>query len=388
MRKRKIFSILLGVILLLAGVLGVVYIIFTIINPSQQIPLIRIYVNSTIYNSIDSELNQYQKDIESEGYQVNLVNWSNSNPAILKSNINNSYHQYNLKGAIFIGKMPFVYGRYSDDYGYYRVFPCDLYFMDLDGNWSDTVTYIGYYDIDQNEHNNGTGDWTPEIWLARINPNSMNYTNVNYTSSYENYFDRNHKYHQGISVKRNKALLYIDDDWSFWSSDWLNAFKAYNSTQTNCYYNNPTTTAQSYMNNLTITVGAYDFVHLLVHSSQHNHLFGPSGDGSDGTINYQNILSNNTTPYFYNLYACYACDYLIPNNLGTHYLFSGNTLTVIGSARNGGMDLYEPFYDELKKGNTIGEAFRIWFHNPEIVKWNKEQLYYGMTIFGDPLLTI
>ena len=52
------------------------------------------------------------------------------------------------------------------------------------------------------------------------------------------------------------------------------------------------------------------------------------------------------------------------------------------------MDLYQPFYDNLNQGAIIGDAFVTWFHNPEIVKWNKELLYYGMTILGDPLLTI
>jgi hypothetical protein len=74
--------------------------------------------------------------------------------------------------------------------------------------------------------------------------------------------------------------------------------------------------------------------------------------------------------------------------MGTTYLFTSNTLTVIGSARSGGMDLYQPFYDALSEGKTIGDAFKIWFHNPEIEQLNKEELYYGMTILGDPLLTV
>ena len=52
------------------------------------------------------------------------------------------------------------------------------------------------------------------------------------------------------------------------------------------------------------------------------------------------------------------------------------------------MDLYQPFYDKLDQGAIIGDAFVAWFHNPEIVKWNKELLYLGMTILGDPLLPI
>ena len=49
---------------------------------------------------------------------------------------------------------------------------------DRDGNWTD-LDGDGVYNIDPHpnlivfEHSNGTGDWGPEIWLARIDPYSI-----------------------------------------------------------------------------------------------------------------------------------------------------------------------------------------------------------------------
>jgi hypothetical protein len=76
------------------------------------------------------------------------------------------------------------------------------------------------------------------------------------------------------------------------------------------------------------------------------------------------------------------------NNIGTHYLFSGQSLLVIACARSGGMCLYQPFYDSLRDGKTFGDSFKDWFFGPEIIPLNHWEEVYGMTIFGDPLLTI
>ncbi|MGV9203021.1 MAG: hypothetical protein ACOC44_03260 [Promethearchaeia archaeon] len=130
-------------------------------------------------------------------------------------------------------------------------------------------------------------------------------------------------------------------------------------------------------------------LHPLVHSYPTRHIFGPNADASDRFITYRDIASNSTLPLFFNLYSCYACNYTTLNNIGTQYLFNGgNTLTVIGSSRSEGMSLYQPFYDALKEGKTIGKSFNQWFYNPEIETLDKELMYYGMTILGDPLATI
>ncbi|MBD3197121.1 MAG: hypothetical protein GF317_18850 [Candidatus Lokiarchaeota archaeon] len=388
MKKRKIFSIIITFILIIGALSGILFYYLLISQPlTPSKPLVQIYVNSSIYNSLSSDIDQYKQDVISQGYEVNIISWSDNNVVNLKNHVKTIYNQNNLSGLILIGDMPFAWGRYNDSYYPSRInFPCDLFLMDLDGNWSDTITYPGFYDIDRNEHNDGNGDWTPEIWLSRINPSSINVTPFNHSAAYKNYFNRNFNYRHGFIYRPHKALLYIDDDWSSYRSDWVSNFTAYNSSQLDCYSKNSYTTAVNYMNNL--TTKNYELAHILAHSLTTYHTFGPLGDGSDGKLTYNNLHSNMTSPIIYNLYTCHACNYIQNNNMGTTYLFTSNTLTVIGSARSGGMDLYQPFYDALSEGKTIGDAFKIWFHNSEIEQLNKEELYYGMTILGDPLLTV
>ena len=389
MKKELKAILIIGTILVAAAVS--LSIILPYFKQPTQTPtskgLVYIYVDSSIHDTLFSEITQYKQDVIDQGYSADLIAWSSNNVSEIKQHLINASSQ-GLIGAVLIGDLPYAMARHWDfAWGKHWNYPCDLYLMDLDGNWSDTTSPNGIFDIDQNEHTNGTGDWTPEIWIARISPTSIGATGFNYTAAYKNYFDRNYKLRHGLTSRPHKALLYIDDDWSSYKDEWLSNFTTYTGSEVDCYWNNLTTTAANYMNNIS-TVN-YEFVHLLVHSWPTQHLFGPPyALGFDGILTHENIYGNSTLPLFYNLFACFSCNYTQVNNTGTYYLFSDNTLTVIGSSRDGGMDLYQPFYDDLSQGAIIGDAFVTWFHNPEIVKWNKELLYYGMTILGDPLLTM
>jgi len=354
--------------------------------------LVIIYTNSTIYGNITSEIAQYKQDIINQGYSVKVYNWSQPTELLLKGNLTAEYTNYGLEGAILVGEFPYILFQNLtappsgglDPWGPY---PCDLFFMDLDGKWEDLFPPSGIYDGHTVPTLPAVGDLEPEIWISRINPNPL--SGVNQTKALKKYFKRNHEYRIGQLTRPHKALLYIDDDWADFVNEWVSNFTAYTDTSLFYYYDKSTTNPTYYKNNLSVD---YEWVHLLCHSNETDHLFGMDqyGNPLEGVVNTTDIKQINTQPLFYNLYACYNGNYTHKDSLGTQYLFSNNTLTVICSARSGGMDLYQPFYDALKQGKPIGEAFRIWFHNPEMKKWNKwtEKVYYGMTILGDPLLTI
>jgi hypothetical protein len=341
--------------------------------PTTSKGLVYIYVDSSIYNGLTSEIQQYEADVNNQGYSTEIFNWTSSNVAILKQNLTNAY-PLGLKGAVLIGNIPHaivdMWGQYASDF----------YLMDLDGQWDDINLPDGMPD----GHSNGTGDMYPEIWIGRINPSSLN--NLNITQAYKDYFVRNHAYRTGTLTRPHKALLYIDDSWSQWYDEYLSNFTAY--TDVDCYWDNSTTIPANYLNNLTQN---YEYVQLLVHSTQQDHYFGIGNPPSEGYVNYIDILNANTTPLFYNLYACSACDFTSSNNLGTQYLFSNSSLVVIGTTKTGGMNMYQSFYDELDKGEIIGNALKIWFRDPKYGPygfWWDHQYSMGMTILGDPLLTI
>ena len=371
----------LKAILIIIPLLIVIAVSLTFVLPyfkqSPQTPtskgLVYIYVDSSIYNNLTFEIQQYETDVKTQGYNTQVINWTSANVAILKQNLTNAY-PLGLEGAVLIGNIPHaivdIWGQYASDF----------YLMDLDGQWDDISPPDGMPE----GHSNGTGDMYPEIWIGRINPSSLN--NLNFTQAYKDYFARNHAYRIGTLTRPHKALLYIDDSWSQWYDEYLSNFTAY--TDIDCYWDNSTTIPANYLNNLSQN---YEFVQLLVHSTQQDHYFGIGNPPSEGYVNYVNILNTNTTSLFYNLFACSACDFTTSNNLGTQYLFSNSSLVVIGSTKTGGMNMYQSFYDELNIGKIFGDALKTWFRDPNYGPygpWFSHQNSMGMTILGDPLLTI
>jgi hypothetical protein len=127
-------------------------------------------------------------------------------------------------------------------------------------------------------------------------------------------------------------------------------------------------------------------VHVFVHSWPYEHLFGPSGYGAEGKVTYEDIFNISTQALFYNLFACSAANFKYQTNLGTQYLFSNNTLVVVGSSKIGGMTMNSYFYTPLSQGKIFGEAMRLWYWNPLHGPSDPDSI--GMTLLGDPLLTI
>jgi hypothetical protein len=376
--KRQLKAILIIIPVLIATAVTLTFVLPYFQQPTtSSLGVVRIYVNSTIASSISTEIDQYEQDVRNQGYMVQTFNWSHTNVTVLRNDlINASMQPEGLEGAVLIGDLPAAILRYYDNFWYiWRNYPCDLYLTDLDGEWVDNDVADGLFDA----HNNGTGDIYPEIWIGRICPESLN--NTNHLTAYQNYFARNHAYRTGQLTRPNSQLVYIDDDWSPWTSEWLGDMTAYSNIT--CISTDASTTAADYKTRLTHT---YEFVHVFVHSWPYEHLFGPSGYGAEGTVTYTDILNINTRALFYNLFACSAANFKYKTNLGTQYLFSNNTLVVVGSSKIGGMTMNSYFYTPLRQGKVFGEAMRLWYWNPLHGPSDPDSI--GMTLLGDPLLTI
>lgn len=351
-----------------------------------------IYVNWTIATSLTYDLAQYELDIESMGFTAETYGIPNGyDVATLKALIKTEYQSSKgLVGVVLVGEMPYALARNLDAYAQSWDFPCDLYLMDMDGSWTDENgdTVWNVIPGASNEHNAGSGDIYPEIWVARIS--FQNIPGINYVDEYKKFFNRSHAYRNGSLSRPHKALLYIDNDWSAYKDEWISNFTAYTGSQLNCYATDSNTNATNYLNNLTLN---YELVHVMVHGNSSGHGFGvevspPIYSAVEGLVNYTNINDTQKQPLFYNLYSCYVCNYTMPTELGSYYLVGNNTLGVIGCTRSGGMCLYQPFYDHLKNGGIMGEGFRIWFENPDIITFNHWAEVYGMVFLGDPVLKV
>ena len=164
MRKSLKILIVLGISAsLIIVAIPITLILLSNQTTSNNLPRINIYVNSAIYNSISSEIQQYQQDVIAQNYSVSVISWSNTDVEVLRQHLMTAYSQ-GLVGAILIGDLPYKLGRnYDSAWFVNRYFPCDLYLMDFDGAWND-MNGDNIIDLDPGpffEHGNGTGDWTP-----------------------------------------------------------------------------------------------------------------------------------------------------------------------------------------------------------------------------------
>lgn len=335
-------------------------------------PRILIFVNSTVYAGIPTKISRYAGILEDLGYEITLFTTFGGTPEGVKTTIqSNSRH---LLGCVFIGNVPSAWYEVPNDYDSYGYaeFPCDLYYMDLDGEWLDT-DMNGKYDI----HQSGSGDRSPEIFIGRIDASLMPGNEIVLLNSY---FDKNHVFWASTPELLQYGLTYTEDDWAYSDSfkhDISHLFSSYEPIWA------PSTNRDDYTN-IRLKSPMYAFVQLACHSSSSGHYFTRGGWLFSDTV-------KNTPPQGlgYNLFCCSSLRYTDNNYLGGAYIFNNGqkTMAVIGSTKTGSMLEFEYFYTSLGENNPIGIAFKEWFES--IAPYNIWDVYwhYGMTITGDPLIT-
>lgn len=331
-------------------------------------PVVDLYVEESLYliPQVQTSIEQYVYDRSVMGeYQIDVYTASGIGAGELRDNL---YHSYlnGTTGAVFVGDLPEVIFEMDDSFGSYDSFPCDLYFMDVDGAWSDDDTNgkLDYHG----------GSLEADIWISRIKASVI-------TGELESlltigYFDKVHDYFMGDLRVNHTALIYVDDDWADWGD-----LYAWNMSE---LYPEPLlinevadTNGADYIDNR--VTGDYEFIQVHVHSSPTTHYFAQGG-------NVQATQVRNAPPesLFMNLFCCSGSDYDALNNFGGTYLFFGKGLATIGSTKTGSMLNFGDFYTPMANGRTIGEAFLDWSRTT--MERSREWLY-GMSLQGDGLLT-
>lgn len=347
--------------------------------PSEELTKGRVlvYVNSTIHPSIQVRFDQYVADIMAEGYDVTTFLWTAGTAEDLKSHI--ITNSLDLLGCVLVGDLPCAWYEIEDDfstYGY-KDFPCDLFLMDLDGDWRDDNStapmQAGVYDI----HEAGTGDVGPEIFIGRIDASMMtNDTEINHLN---NYFDKLHDFYTGAMTPTDYGLTYTEDDWA--------ASVSFTNDIASAYPNKddilaPNTDRDDYRDNR-LDVPDYEFIQLACHSSPTHHAFT-----RNGSLTSNAIMGIPPQALIYNLFCCSALRFTTNDFLGGAYIFNASTtsLATIGSTKTGAMLVFYAFYDQLGMGKSMGQSFKEWFEALAPYSFSEICWHYGMTIIGDPLI--
>lgn len=355
-------------------------------NP--ELDKILIIVSDDVYDNIPFYIIRYAHDIhnaygcETLIYSVNDGGTYTDIKSLITSN------STNLNGCVFIGDI--VDAQYHLDTvtifgkGYSAAtWPCDLYYMDLNGVWTDS-DHDGIFD-------GHTGLIMPEIFVGRIS--TYNYK-ADELDKLKDFFDKDHRYWLGQKKLNKKyALSFTEKDWYGWD-DWTTSVK-------NIYGNQYYDTIGNYGFTLTNYKSAlsnpkYEFIHMSCHSSSTIHRFirdiGVRIDTVDYKISYFDTIAKKTVGY--NLFCCSACNWtnttLTKQCLGEMYIYDNSeAICVLGTTKTGGMRFNDKFYKPLGNGKCIGQAHLDWWINHCNVLHNKvrKHRYYGLCVLGDPLVS-
>jgi hypothetical protein len=343
-------------------------------NLATETKKVLLLVNPRVFSGLHEKILRYGIDLNLHGYEVALYEYSGGNPGHLKSFIIS--RKQNLSGCVFIGNFPVAWYEVEDDfyeYGYAE-FPCDLFFMDLDGQWRDTDGNERY-DL----HQDGSGDRMPEIFIGRIDGSRMEGDEIEILNRY---FDKNHEYWSGNIYIHQYGLTYTEDDWSIYE-DMLNDISY-------LYDNNyeaisaPATDRNDYLDNRLNNV-KYEYIQLACHSSSNAHHFV-----RNGLLTSNQVRDAPPLGLSYNLFCCSALRYTDYNCLGTSYIFNQGqkALSVVGSTKTGSMLEFRFYYQSLGARNPLGTALKEWFERIAPYDIYDVFWHYGMTVLGDPLMVM
>ncbi len=105
-----------------------------------------IVVHEDVYGPISSNLTQYKVDLVSVGFSVLVYEYSSGSAEDLRSYLAGLYDQAeSLVGVVLIGDIPYIIFEMMQEWEEggdppeYEDFPCDIFYMDLNGNWSDVL---------------------------------------------------------------------------------------------------------------------------------------------------------------------------------------------------------------------------------------------------------
>jgi hypothetical protein len=213
-----------------------------------------ILVDKDLYPKILSHLQTYIEDLTSEGVSVNIQEISGGYPQEIRTWIKTRYNRGDT-GFVFVGDITAAWAEVSGS-----VFPCDLFYMDVDGTWEDQDL-----DGDFETHIPGDGDLGPEVYVARIFASSLSFTDE--TTLVNEYLDKVHDYRTGMLQQPWQGLEYVEEDWYDMPVD-LGYIYGENVTRYDYGY---FTTASDYQEK--IREGQH-FVTVCAHSYSGGHYFG------------------------------------------------------------------------------------------------------------------
>ncbi|MCA4900953.1 MAG: T9SS type A sorting domain-containing protein [Bacteroidota bacterium] len=350
---------------------------------------IGVIVNKDIATAIQPKIQQYVADlaaIEKVAVWLNNSDFNAlSSASALRDSLRHHYIHGNLTGVVFVGDLPITYYELREDvHGIYSFFPCDVYFMDLNGVWLDTATngtwgVTGYFD----QH---VGNRTAEIWMSRI-IGSNTPALGNELTVLNNYFDRLHLRMTGQDDLPRKMCIFGSDVEFPTMESWINdPLLGYKPDEMVVYRRSTPAMTDSQQNWIKVQQEGVEYSLVFEHSYEYGHSMNPFFSHHD----YLSMTPQSNSRFYYLVAACLVSRYTVPNSLGLLYAMGHQGLLAIGSTKESGIGGgREVFHKLLGQNHSFGAAHKEW-HNkivldttvPEHIQEYMLKACYGFVIMG------
>ena len=333
-----------------------------------------------ICDTLINELRTYSEDVHAiYGYGVYLVSVENTTAFELRELIK-SYKNSNNKlcGVLFVGDVGEAWYETAHDHGGdYDRWPCDLYFMDLDGTWTDSDN-DGRFD-------GHSGNQNPDIFVARLSAVGMSGLGSESTLI-RRQLSKSHDFwwKSSFQSSNDTALNYVGEGISFGipAQSLYNVFPSHNVVDVR-YGSYPYPSPTDFLSRL--NSGNYGFTNLTCHSSTISHQIT-----TQSMVNVSEIINNTSGNYAITLVCCYACYWKSsqPYYLGGAHLFNlGKTMAVIGSTKKCSFGNMNMLYNLFPNYN-LGMTYLEWWKDTHDEEHCIYDVYgdYGHTLLGDPTI--
>lgn len=349
-----------------------------------------IVVHKDVYAATESLLLQYEADISDMGFNTLVLQYNSGGAEDVRATLAGLYSENeSLSGAVLVGNIPYIIYEMIQNWGSgdeYEDFPCDIFYMDLNGTWSDTLSN-GSVQPENGKYDTRGGNLDLEIWVSRLYVENLTALGSE-TDILNAYFDKNHRYRIGLLNTQPEALVYNDDDWDYMASqDKSHLSMIYDPLKITEVSDTEQTTAADFIG--THLAQPYEFMLIRSHGWPGGHGFYRNSKSVFDYVYESEYPLNDPDALFYSLFVCSGADYTENDYLAGTISFNPDDsgLLSIGSTKTGGMWNGNLFYNVLGNKKTFGEAFRLWFNNVQSVypsytpRW-----WYGMVLIGDAAL--
>ena len=333
-------------------------------------------VDDAFSGSLSGELNRLETDLICDGWRVRRLSVSRADPvSLIKERIiDESAGDETITTVFLLGHIPVPYSgnvmaAHSDHRGAY---PADVYYAELDGEWTDDSVTNTTASRPQNHNVPGDGKFDQtlipsdvELSIGRVDLIDLPAFPVSETELLRRYLDKNHAFRYGLNGAQRRGL--IDDNVGVL---WGLAVTGIG------------------LRNFSAMFGASQIHHIDYFSTMENESYlwsqgcgGGSYVSCSGVGTSYDFASETVRTVFTMLYGSYFGDWDSTNNLLRASLASQNSILTCCFA---GAPAWH--YHHMALGETIGYSARLTQNNASLYTPTDRARQIHIALLGDPTL--